>query len=233
MLLRGHHRLARDERRRLRQRREDAARVQPARALLAEDQVPVDLAGLHLRGGAVAAVGAADRGAHAEAALGEVEAVPDAAADAVVGHPAHVALVDAALQDQVFEQAADRVVDERAHERRAQPEAAAQAARDVVLAAALPDAERARRVDPRVAGVEPQHHLAEADEIEAALRGGLGRQAHRAQKISLLKRSAWRRRRSRSDSARPRPRDTRPAAARVPRRRSRAAAATSRAGGSS
>ena len=63
-------------------------RVEPAGAVLAEDLVPIDIAGLELRDGGVAAVGAAQRGAHAESALGEVQAVAHGAADAVEWHPA-------------------------------------------------------------------------------------------------------------------------------------------------
>ena len=102
----------------LAERGEDAAAVEPARALGGEDRVPVDVARAQLRDGRVAAVGAADRAAHAEAALGEVEAVARGPADAVVGHPAQVALVDAAAQDELLDQAADRVVGERADQRR-------------------------------------------------------------------------------------------------------------------
>ena len=61
--------------------------------------------------------------------------------------------VDAALVDEVLDQAADRVVGERGHERRPQAEAALQAARDVVLPAALPDPEGAGGRDPLLAGV--------------------------------------------------------------------------------
>ena len=51
-------------------------------------------------------------GAHAEAALGEVQAVADGAADAVVRHPADERLVDAALADQILHQPADGIVGE-------------------------------------------------------------------------------------------------------------------------
>ena len=71
-------------------RGEDAAGVEPARAVLrAEDRLPIEVAGLDLADGGVAAVGAADGGAHAEAALSKVEAVADGAADAVVRNPAN------------------------------------------------------------------------------------------------------------------------------------------------
>ena len=71
------------------ERGEDAAGVEPARAVLgAEDRFPVEIAGLDLADGGVAAVGAAGGGAHAEAALGKVEAVAHGAAHAVVRDPA-------------------------------------------------------------------------------------------------------------------------------------------------
>ena len=172
------HGLLGDERRRLRERGEDPAGVEPARALAAEELVPVDLARLHLAGGRVATVRAAERRAQAEAALREVEAVANGAPDAVVLHEADVALVDAALVEQVLEQAADRVVDEGGDDRRALAEAAREAAGDVVLAAAFPDPEAARGVDPRVARVETQHHLAQAHGVEAAFAGRLDRKWH-------------------------------------------------------
>ena len=83
-------------------------------------------------------IGAADGAAHPEAPLGEVEAVAHLPPDAVVGHPVELRPLDAALVDQVVDQPADGVVGERRHDRRPHPEAALQAAGDVVLAASLP-----------------------------------------------------------------------------------------------
>ena len=74
---------------------------------------PVEVAGLDLADGGVAAVGAAGSGAQAEAALGEVEAVAHCAADAVVRDPADERGIDAALENEVFDEAADGVVGER------------------------------------------------------------------------------------------------------------------------
>ena len=100
--------------------------------------------GFSLRGGRVAAVGAAHRGATAESALGEVQAVAGAAADAVVRRPSCTQeMSHAALVDQVFQQPADRIVGEGGDDGGALAEAAPQAAGDVVLAAAFPDLERA------------------------------------------------------------------------------------------
>ena len=56
-------------------------------AEFAEDVVPVEIAGLELAGGGVAAVGNAHRAAHAEAALGEIQAVARDAPDAVERAP--------------------------------------------------------------------------------------------------------------------------------------------------
>ena len=95
----------------------------------------------------MAAVAAAGGGAHAEAALGEVEAVADGAAHAVVGDPAKQGSIDAALEDEVFNEAAHGVVGECCGDGGAQAEAATKAAGDVVFAAALPDLEMARGVN--------------------------------------------------------------------------------------
>src|SRR6185436_18776062 len=143
-------------------------RVQPAHAVLAEQLLPVDVAGLELAGRRVATVRAADGAAEAEAALREVESVAHRAPDAVVLDPLDVRLVDAALVDEVLDEPPHGVVGEGRDDRRLEPEAAPQTARDVVLAAALPGLERARRRDPPVARVEAEHDLAERDEVEAA-----------------------------------------------------------------
>ena len=156
---------------------ESAAKMPPvcsqrAPFSLPKDRVPIEVAGLDLADGGVAAVGAAGRGAHAEAALSKVEAVADGAADAVVRNPADERSIDAALQDEVFDEAADGVVGERGGDGGAQAEAAAQAASHVVFAAALPHLKLARGVDAAFAGIEAKHDFAEAQAVPAAL--GIG-----------------------------------------------------------
>ena len=132
---------------RLGERGVDAARVEPADAELAEEVVPVDVVRPELRRGGEATVADADGAADAEAALGEVQAVADGAADAVVVAPLDELRVDAALEDEVFDEAADLVVRERGDDRGAEAERAAQATGDVVLAAALPGGELAGGAD--------------------------------------------------------------------------------------
>ena len=73
--------------------------------------------------------------------------------------------LDAALQDEVLQQPADVVVRERGADGGSQAEAAPQAARDIVFAAAFPDLELARRADAPLAGVQPQHDFPQRDQI--------------------------------------------------------------------
>ncbi len=154
-----------------RERGHDAAGVEDADAFGGEKLIPVDGAGLELRDGGVAAVHHAEAGADAEAALEEVDAIAGVAANAVEGRPVDVRGVDAALQDEVFDQAADGVVDERGGDGGAEIEAATEAAGDVVLAAAFPHAEGSRADDAAFAGIEAQHDFAEGEEIPAAVGG--------------------------------------------------------------
>ncbi len=112
VLVGGLHGLNSDGRSRLGERRVDAAGVEPAHAEGAENVIPVDVAGLELRGGSVATVRIADGTADAEAALSEVQAVADIAADAVVFAPLDEIGGDAALHDEVFDEMADFIVHE-------------------------------------------------------------------------------------------------------------------------
>src|ERR1051326_7796430 len=162
VLARGFHRFAGDVRRCLRQRREDAPGVEPTDAS-GEETIPIDVACRQLRDRRVSAIGTTDRAAHAEAALREIETVARAPADAVIGDPA--------LQHQIFDESSNGIVEERGDDGGAHAEAAPQAARDVVLAAAFPCLKGARRGDASVAGIEAQHHFAEGDEVVA---GGSG-----------------------------------------------------------
>ena len=159
-------------------RAKNAAGVEPAGAVPAEDGVPIDLAGLELRDGGVAAVGTSQRRARAESALGEVQPVAHRAADSVEWHPAYQRLVDAALVDQVLDQPPDRVIGESGDDRRIETEAALEAARDVIFAAALVNVETAGRGHPLVAGIEAQHHLAQRHQVPAAILFRFDRQWH-------------------------------------------------------
>ena len=113
-----------------------------------------------------------DLSSRANAALGEVEPVPRRPPDPIERPPYQMRAVDATGQDEILDEAADRVVHERRDDGRPHAEGAAQPAGDVVLAATLPGPERPSATDAVFPGVEPQHHLAERDAVPARAVGG-------------------------------------------------------------
>ena len=119
----------------------------------------------------MAAVRAAERRAHAEALLGEIEADAGVAADAVKFAPDHVRRINPALHHQIFDQPAEVVDRQRGDHGRTLAPALAHRARDIVFAAAFPHLERTRVAHPAEAGIEAQHHLAERDAVPLRLGG--------------------------------------------------------------
>ncbi len=117
----------------------------------------------------MSAIVGAEGGAHAETAFSEIKAVAGGAADAIVLDPADERWVDAALIHEILKQAADGIIGEGGDHGGVQAEAALQAARDVVFAAAFADIERPRCGDALFAGIEAHHDFTEADEVPAAL----------------------------------------------------------------
>src|SRR5204863_6707555 len=76
--------------------------------------------------------------------------------------------IDPALEDQVLEQQADLVANDRGDQRRPLAEAAPQPAGHVVLAAALPDPELTGGANPALTRIEAQHDLAQRKNVERA-----------------------------------------------------------------
>src|SRR5258706_4469647 len=97
----------------LAQRREDAPGVKPPDTELAENVVPIEIAGLELAGCRIAAIWNSDRAANSKTPLGEVQAVSDRASDAVVRNPLDEISVHTTLKDEIFEQTANLVVSEK------------------------------------------------------------------------------------------------------------------------
>ena len=143
----------------------DAARVEPACAVLTEDVIPVDVAGREFGRGGIATIDTTHCAAYAKSAFGEVEAVANRTAQAIMREPLDVIRIDAALHDEVFEQVSDFVVYETGYNSRTQAKTLAHAACHVVFAAAFPDAKVACCTHAAIARVEPQHDLAERDDI--------------------------------------------------------------------
>ena len=142
---------------------EDAAGVQPAHAQRAEEVVPVDVAGRRAAAAAVCPRSEQPtRSADAEAALGEVQPVADRAGRRRRNGTHWMKRGSTPpCRMRSSTRRPTSLSHERGDDRGPQPEAPAQPAGDVVLAAALPDPERARGADAPLAGVEAQHDLAQ------------------------------------------------------------------------
>ena len=91
------------------------------------------------------------------------------AAELVGRLPDDVVEVRPTLQEEILQQPADLVVPDRGDQCDPVSEDAPECPADVVLAAALADPERPSGPDPPLTRVEPQHHLAERDDVEAAV----------------------------------------------------------------
>ena len=113
--------------------------------MLSKDFVPIDIARLELRYRGVPTIVRSNRRAHAEAALGKIEAVADGVADAVVLNPPHQRLINAALINQILKQAANWISGKGSDYRGIHAEAALQSACHVVFAAALTHFKRSCR----------------------------------------------------------------------------------------
>src|SRR5262249_25084534 len=100
-------------------------------------------------------------------------AIADASSHTIKLHPAHVRLIDSALEDQILHQAAHSVVGERGDNRRVQSEAALQPTSNVVLTATFGDAKAAAGGDAVVPGIERQHDLTQSHAVPAAITRGL------------------------------------------------------------
>jgi hypothetical protein len=78
------------------------------------------------------------------------------------------ARVDAALQDQIFEQSADLVIGKGRADGGSEPKTAAQPPRDVILPAAFPGPKPPGATNAVLPGIQAKHYLAESDQVVAA-----------------------------------------------------------------
>lgn len=146
----------------------DAAGVEPADAEGAEEMVPIDISRFELGGGGISAIWVTDGASDAVAAFGEIESVADGAADAVVFPPLDEIGRNPTLEDEVFEEVADFIIDEGGDDCGFVAEAFAEAARGIVFAAAFPDVELACGTDSSFTWVESEHDFTEGDLVELA-----------------------------------------------------------------
>src|SRR5713226_7656813 len=134
--------------------------MKPARALLAKNLIPIDVAGLQLRDCRVPAIVTSERCTHPEAAFRKIEAVTRRAAHPIVFHPAHQRLVHTALVNEILKELPNRVIGECRDYRGVQAETSFQPARDVIFSSALADLEGSRRRNTPLAWIQPHHDLA-------------------------------------------------------------------------
>src|SRR4029077_8923502 len=108
--------------------------MEPPRALLTEDLIPIDLSRLQLRDSRMSPIRAPDRAAKSKSALREVQSVTHSPPDTVIGHPSDQRLVHAPLKHQVLHQPPDRIVGQRGDDGSAEPEASLQTTGDIIFA---------------------------------------------------------------------------------------------------
>ena len=128
--------------------------MEPAATFGREDALPIDIADSELGDGSVATIGTSRGGAHTKTAFGEIEAVANGSSDAVILFPDEMALIDAALVHEVFDEATDGVVGQGGNDSRSQAETSLQAAGNVVFSAALEHAKLAGGGDSEVTWIE-------------------------------------------------------------------------------
>src|SRR5712691_5202338 len=167
-----------DFRGRRRQSAENAPRMEPARAMLSKNLIPINVTRLKLRNRSIPAIVTPQCRTHAETALRKIQTVARHPAHSIMFDPAHQRLVHAALVYEVLQKTPNGIIGECRSDRRVQAETALQSARDVVFPAPLAHVEGSRRGDAPLAGVEPHHDLAQTDHVPAALFLWPDRQRH-------------------------------------------------------
>ena len=148
----------------------DTAGMEPAHPAAAEEILPIDITRFQLGGGRMSAVADTQGPADSESALGKVKSDTGGCADAVKGHPVDHGCVHATHHNQVLGQFRDIVIQEGRHHTGFETEAFAEASRDVILSASLPDVERAGSLNPSLTRIKAEHHFSQGDLVKFALR---------------------------------------------------------------
>src|SRR6476646_10741505 len=152
--------------------------MEPARAELAEDLIPVDVAGFKLGNSRVPPVRATESRAGTKTALREVQSVSHAAAHTVIIHPLHLPLINAALVEKILEQSPHWIVSNCGDDGRIEAKATLQPASYVVFASALGDRKGPSRGNAVIPRIKTQHHLAQTDQVPAMSRFWFDIQRH-------------------------------------------------------
>jgi hypothetical protein len=133
--------------------------------MFAENFIPIDVTRLDLTRGGVAAVASTFGTAQSESTLGEVQAIAHITTDAIEFFPLYKTGIDAALEDEIFDQTTDIIFGKCRHHSGAFAEAPTHTASDIVFAAAFPGLELAGGADATITGIETQHDFPEGNDI--------------------------------------------------------------------
>jgi hypothetical protein len=98
---------------------------------------------------------------YAETSFRKIQAYANLSAYTVKWNPFDIFEIYATLQHQILKQPADRIIRYCCNYHCPLVETAAQASCDVIFAATFPDSKSSRRMNPVIARVETNHHLAE------------------------------------------------------------------------
>jgi hypothetical protein len=118
----------------------------------------------------MASVGAAFGSPNAKASFGKIQTYTPLLSYPVKRNPLDKFHMDTALQYQIFQQSADRIIWYRGYNCRSFVKTAAQSPCDIVFSAAFPDFKFSCRMNPVIAGVKTNHHLAQRKNIISAIR---------------------------------------------------------------
>ena len=111
------------------------------------------------------AVGGAFCGAHTEAAFGKVESVSRGHSKSVEVCPLNKLGIDATLENEVFEEASDFVIDKPGEDGGALAEAATESTGNVVFPTAFPGLELTGGANAAVTGIKTEHNFAHRQDV--------------------------------------------------------------------
>src|SRR5438105_12160202 len=105
--------------------------MEPARAFLDKNLLPINVSGPQLRDGGVTTIRTTKRSAYSVTTFSKIQAIADFAAHAIVLDPPDMRLIDPTLQNQIFDEASDRIIGKCGNNGGLLSETTPQSARDV------------------------------------------------------------------------------------------------------
>jgi hypothetical protein len=133
--------------------------MKPPGTDLPKDLFPIDVTRLHLTRSCVATIRVANGTANTMAALCEIEPVAYSSSHAIIITPHKEICTDATLQDAIFNEMANLVIDKRRDDGRTKTKAFPETSGNVVFSTAFPCLKLSCRSYAPLSRVETQHYL--------------------------------------------------------------------------